>query len=47
MVRVMVFSKPKKITICPFAEDGMMAKQISVSGVDEDIWKEKLFQTVE
>lgn len=28
MVRAVVFSKPKKIAICPFAEDGMMAKQI-------------------
>lgn len=28
MVRATVLSKPKKIAICPFAEEGMMAKQI-------------------
>lgn len=28
LVRAVVFSKPKKIAICPFAEEGMMAKQI-------------------
>lgn len=28
MIRATVFSKPKKIAICPFAEAGMMAKQI-------------------
>lgn len=28
LVRATVFSKPKKIAICPFAEEGMMAKQI-------------------
>ena len=28
MVRATVFSRPKKIAICPFAEEGMMAKQI-------------------
>lgn len=28
MVRAAVFSRPGKIAICPFAEDGMMAKQI-------------------
>lgn len=28
MVRATVLSKPQKIAICPFAEEGMMAKQI-------------------
>ena len=28
MVRAVVLSRPKKIAICPFAEEGMMAKQI-------------------
>ena len=28
MVRATVLSNPKKIAICPFAEDGMLAKQI-------------------
>lgn len=28
MIRATVLSKPKKIAICPFAEDGMLAKQI-------------------
>lgn len=28
LVRATAFSKPKKIAICPFAEEGMMAKQI-------------------
>lgn len=28
LVRATVLSKPKKIAICPFAEEGMMAKQI-------------------
>ena len=28
MVRATVLSRPKKIAICPFAEDGMLAKKI-------------------
>ena len=28
MIRATVLSKPKKIAICPFAEDGLLAKQI-------------------
>ncbi len=28
MVRATILSRPKKIAICPFAEEGMMAKQI-------------------